>query len=46
MPRVGDPSRAVERLGWQPRTSFDAMIAMMVEADLRDLSKQRAVADR
>jgi GDPmannose 4,6-dehydratase len=46
VPLVGDPSRAVKRLGWQPRTSFEAMIAMMVEADLRDLSKQRAVADR
>jgi GDPmannose 4,6-dehydratase len=39
---VGDPSRAHEKLGWRPRTSFDEMIAMMVEEDLRVLSAERA----
>jgi GDPmannose 4,6-dehydratase len=37
MPLVGDPSRARARLGWKPRTSFEEMIEMMVEADLRSL---------
>jgi GDPmannose 4,6-dehydratase len=31
---VGDPSRARERLGWQPEWSFDEIVAGMVEADL------------
>jgi GDPmannose 4,6-dehydratase len=31
---VGDPSKAREKLGWAPRTSFDQMIERMVEADL------------
>jgi GDPmannose 4,6-dehydratase len=38
---VGDPSKARHRLGWAPRTSFEQMIAMMVEADLRELSAER-----
>lgn len=36
-PPVGDITRARERLGWEPETSFEAMIAEMVRADLADL---------
>jgi GDPmannose 4,6-dehydratase len=38
---VGDPSKAREKLGWVAQTSFDEMIAMMVEEDLRVLSAER-----
>ena len=31
---VGDPSKAREKLGWTPRTTFEQMIERMVEADL------------
>jgi GDPmannose 4,6-dehydratase len=31
---VADPSRANQELGWQPQVSFQALIEMMVEADL------------
>ncbi len=34
---VGDPSKARQQLGWAPRTSFEELIRMMVEHDLRDL---------
>jgi GDPmannose 4,6-dehydratase len=34
----GDPSRAREVLGWQPKVDFQAMIEMMVDADLARLS--------
>jgi GDPmannose 4,6-dehydratase len=37
VPLVGDPTKAREQLGWTPRTSFDDMIAAMVESDLREL---------
>ncbi len=37
VPLVGDPAKARERLGWEPRTSFEEMIEAMVQADLRDL---------
>jgi GDPmannose 4,6-dehydratase len=36
-PPVGDISRARERLGWEPETSFEAMIEEMVRADLAAL---------
>jgi len=38
VPLVGDPSKARTQLGWEPRTSFEDLIRMMVEADLRELS--------
>lgn len=31
---VGDPSKAREKLGWEPSVSFPELIAMMVESDL------------
>jgi GDPmannose 4,6-dehydratase len=40
-PRVGDASRARERLGWWPRLSFEALIERMVDADLRALKASR-----
>ena len=36
-PPVGDPSRARTVLGWQSRTSFEQLVAEMVEADLARL---------
>jgi GDPmannose 4,6-dehydratase len=38
-PPVGDIARARERLGWEPLTSFEAMIEEMVQADLAELSQ-------
>jgi GDPmannose 4,6-dehydratase len=35
---VGDASKAREKLGWEPRTSFRELIEMMVDADLERLS--------
>jgi GDPmannose 4,6-dehydratase len=32
---VGDSSKAKERLGWAPKTTFKELVALMVEADLR-----------
>ncbi len=32
---IGDPSRAREKLGWQPTTTLETLCQMMVEADLR-----------
>jgi GDPmannose 4,6-dehydratase len=40
-PPVGDITRARERLGWEPETSFAAMIEEMVQADLAALSLGR-----
>jgi GDPmannose 4,6-dehydratase len=35
---VGDASKAREKLGWEPRTSFEEMIRLMVDADLELLA--------
>lgn len=40
---VGDPTKAREELGWEPRTSFEEMIGAMVEADLAELRSTERV---
>ena len=35
---IGDPSKAREGLGWEPGTTFEELITMMVDADLALLS--------
>ncbi|HTE58700.1 MAG TPA: GDP-mannose 4,6-dehydratase [Solirubrobacteraceae bacterium] len=35
---VGDPSKAKRVLGWEPRTNFEQLIRLMVDADLALLS--------
>ena len=30
---IGDPSKAAAEFGWNPRTSFQALVEMMVDAD-------------
>jgi GDPmannose 4,6-dehydratase len=37
---VGDASKARKILGWQPRTSFDELVKMMVDADIELLKRQ------
>lgn len=39
---VGDPRRAQQRLGWVPQVGFAELVAMMVDADLAELSAQHA----
>jgi GDPmannose 4,6-dehydratase len=36
---VGDASKAREKLGWEPRTSFEEMVRLMVDADLELLAR-------
>ena len=38
---LGDATKAREKLGWESQSSFDALIAEMVENDLRNLSGKR-----
>jgi GDPmannose 4,6-dehydratase len=32
---IGDPAKAKEKLGWEPKTSLESLCKMMVDADLR-----------
>jgi GDPmannose 4,6-dehydratase len=43
---LGDPSKARERLGWEPTISLEEMIAEMVDADLDRLRHSSTRADR
>jgi GDPmannose 4,6-dehydratase len=37
---LGDPSKARDLLGWEPRTSFEELVRMMVDADLAELADE------
>jgi GDPmannose 4,6-dehydratase len=36
---IGDATKAREKLGWKPRTSFEDMVKLMVDADLELLAR-------
>ena len=38
---IGDPSKAERDLGWQPKVSFQNLITMMVDADLKEEQGKR-----
>jgi|Deesub1362A_J573_1020465.scaffolds.fasta_scaffold00470_12 GDPmannose 4,6-dehydratase len=37
---VGDPTKAKEKLGWSPKVTFEQLVQIMVEADIKSLEKQ------
>ncbi len=41
---IGDPSKAKEKLGWVPRTSFQELVHRMVDADMARLGKLAGAA--
>ena len=42
---LGDSTKAYEQLGWKPQTSFDQLIEMMVENDLRLAQQERILKE-
>ena len=42
---LGDPSKAREKLNWQPKVSFSDLANMMVDSDMQIAREERAVAD-
>ncbi|RYD85467.1 MAG: GDP-mannose 4,6-dehydratase, partial [Verrucomicrobiaceae bacterium] len=38
---LGDPTRAKQKLGWEPTTTLEEMICEMVDADLERLSYRK-----
>ncbi len=42
---VGSPARAKSRLGWEPRTTFPALVRLMIDADLKIAEAERRAAD-
>lgn len=41
----GDASKARERLGWQPKVSFQALVRLMVDHDMELARQERTLAD-
>jgi len=37
---IGNPQKAREKLGWKPVTKFEALVAMMVEADIKRVEEE------
>ncbi|MFH1861124.1 MAG: GDP-mannose 4,6-dehydratase [bacterium] len=38
---MGDPSKAKEKLGWQPKTKFGELARMMTEADIKRVKEEK-----
>ena len=38
---LGDPSKAEKKLNWQPKTSFDQLVNLMVESDLKLAEREK-----
>ncbi|HSR67964.1 MAG TPA: GDP-mannose 4,6-dehydratase [Acidobacteriota bacterium] len=43
---IADPSRARDELGWQPSTSFEELVRMMVDSDLQLVARRLKAGDR
>ncbi len=43
---LGDPSKAREELGWTAKTSFEDLVAMMVDSDWEESRRERILEDR
>jgi GDPmannose 4,6-dehydratase len=39
---VGDCSKAKQKLGWEPKTKFEDLVKLMVDADMKELQDQMA----
>jgi GDPmannose 4,6-dehydratase len=39
---IGDPSKAKQKLGWQPKTTFKQLVELMVDTDMARLSRLQA----
>ncbi len=42
---LGDPSKAKNKLGWEPRVGFDELIDIMIKADMELANKEKTLLD-
>jgi len=42
---LGDPGKAKQKLGWEPRTSFEELVHMMVDHDLDLAQREKTLKD-
>ena len=43
---LGDSTKARTKLGWNPQTSFEQLVDMMVECDLELASQEKVISER
>lgn len=36
---MGDPTKAKKRLGWEPEVTFEELVRIMVESDLKEIEE-------
>lgn len=41
---IGDPSKAKQKLGWEPSVTFEELVKLMVDADIKALEDDKKVA--
>jgi GDPmannose 4,6-dehydratase len=41
---IGDASKAERQLGWRPLVTFEQLVAMMVDHDLREVAKEHSLS--
>jgi len=39
---IGDPAKAKKQLGWEPKTSFEDLVKLMVDADIEELAEEQS----
>lgn len=42
---LGDPSKAIKKLGWKPKVSFEQLVDMMIGADMEIAKKEKTLQD-
>jgi GDPmannose 4,6-dehydratase len=42
---IGDPAKAKEKLGWEPKVKFKELVRIMVEADLKLAEREKKIAE-
>ena len=42
---LGDSSKAKKELGWEPKTSFDKLVEMMVESDIENAKQEKVLLE-
>jgi GDPmannose 4,6-dehydratase len=40
---IGDPSKAKQKLGWEPKVKFDQLVGIMVDADWKAIKQQTGI---
>lgn len=42
---IGDPAKAREQLGWEPKTTFKELVALMVREDMKLAEREKTLAE-